>query len=131
MASKTKSFAQRVLANLNKDEATLQQEQVDEKVADFIIDCNTQITLINTGSIPKLNALLAKAKKELTKAKAASKNAAMSILNFDFEGLVQEIEGKKNVVIDAEAAVADIQREINQEEESLKNFQELLEVLKG
>jgi len=129
--AKTKSFAERVLANVNKDEATQKKELVTEKVTDFIIECNTQIAFIETGSIPKAQAKLAKAKNELKKAKAKLTSTSLEILDYDFDGLINTINERKEKVNVAESAISEIEAEIENEKEILAGFKTLLAELQS
>ena len=48
-------FAGQVLKVLNRDESEVLAEQVTDYVADYIIQCESQISNLKTGIVPSLN----------------------------------------------------------------------------
>lgn len=129
MATKEKSFKDKVLAGLNKSEAQVQEEKVVAFIEDAQIECNAQIAYLKTSSIPSKELEITRLKNELSKAEKAFESARFSISS-TFASYVtkrneaqQAISNAANKIVGREIELARLQAELVAFEEVLKDLQ--------
>jgi hypothetical protein len=123
--TKGTKFVTTVLANLNKTEKELQKESVESFVEDATIECNTQISHLETAVLPKAKLDLTRAENKLTKAKKAYDVVRFSTAT-NFEQYVQNREKAEDEIESAQNSVNSVKEEITEAERQLAKYQEVL-----
>lgn len=123
-------FVQTVLSSLNKSCGQQQVEAVEKFRKNSIIQCKTQITLIQTSKIPLLNLAQEDIERELEEAKVA-KQAAFYTPQNSFEEYIQGINDLSSSIAELEDKLEIIQEEIEDEQERIKSFQEIQAILES
>ena len=123
------TFKSKVLKRMNKDEKTIQNEELSDKIEDFVLDCQTQISMLETSAIPgKEN--------ELTRAKRVVDRAEKDLANADYnmdEDSYADYVGTKNslgrdlstansVVEGLEADIEGLKRDLEVHKDNLAIF---------
>ena len=129
--SKTVRFKDQVLSRLNKSEEQVQEEQITDKIADFIIDAESQISIIETSEIPKQEQSLVKAKRELEKASKSLEDAYYNLKVDRYEYYVENINRLSERVRDHKADILNIQSKISNLNAQVKAHKEILARLKS
>ena len=128
---KTLKFADRVLAELNKDEAAVQKDNVNDIVEDYKIQCQTQIGFIKTGTIPKLVLTENQEKRKLATAKKELASSYTNLAKGDFENYIALITKAEKSVEDAENVLSGIKSEIASAKTQVEKFESLLTKLQS
>ena len=129
--AKAQSFASQVLSHMNKDEKEVQKEFVDDTIEDYIIKCETQISIIDVTEVPTLKRELKAAKKAVTKSKATEKLGSLDLKGGDFASFLAGLDGLEERVAESNHEVSRIESEIADLEVKSKKFKALLERLKS
>lgn len=129
-ASKAEGFLGQVLKRINKDEKTVQKEVLSDRIEDFRIDAEAQISLLKNSEIPKAEASLKREKRELAKAKKALKDAYFSIDFYNsYESYVNNINNHKCGVEECESDICNTQSFIEELERQIEAHKEVLNKL--
>ena len=135
MSTKTdfppQDFASQVLGELNKDEQVVQAEAVTDIVADYEIQCSTQIGFLKTGTIPQLTLKLGQEKRALTKAKKAVNVAYLDLRGGDFKKYIASITQAEDEVELVNDSISEIEAEIEANNAQVTKFETLLSKLQS
>jgi chromosome segregation ATPase len=123
-------FVQTVLSSLNKSCGQQQIEAIEKFRKNSIIQCKTQITLIQTSKIPLHNLVQEDVERELEEAQTAKQVAFYTPQN-SFEQYIQEINSLSDKIAELEDKLVIIQEEIEDEQERIKSFQEIQAILES
>lgn len=121
----TNNFVEKNLAELNKSEDVKQREAIQEFVDNATIEANTQITLIETSELPKLQQKLKKAQLAQTKAEKAFEKARFT-MSYSFEAFVGTREQALDAIEKAKDSVDAVNEEISDANNKLAQFKEIL-----
>jgi hypothetical protein len=123
-------YLSKVLANLNKDEKTKQKELLADRLEDFKIEAEAQISLIDNSELPKAKQELKKAKRDLTKANKSLEASYYSLNDRSiYASFVEDINTAKEYVERCERAVSSIESELEGLEAQKAGHQEILDKL--
>jgi len=122
---KGQNFKQKVLKGLNKTEKERQEEAVQTFIDDSIIECETQIALLETSYLPKAQNELKRANNSLDKAKKAYEDVKFSTYP-SFEEYVEAREDALDNIDDAEGRVKSAENDIENINKQIAKFKEIL-----
>jgi hypothetical protein len=81
MSNNKMSFVSSVLATVGKTDKEVLKETITDRVEDFSLECESQISIIKTSTIPGLNTELKRAKRELTKSTKIVETTKLDLIN--------------------------------------------------
>jgi len=122
------NFVNKLFAEQNKSNDQKQMEALEEKVKKAQIACRSQISILETSSIPMAQLELESAELELTEAKSFLEKARFQDFT-DYKDYVANKEEAKDAVEDAENAVKQAKQKIEDLQYQVKVHQENLEDL--
>tara|TARA_R110000796_G_scaffold126793_5_gene241786 strand:+ start:1317 stop:1724 length:408 start_codon:yes stop_codon:yes gene_type:complete len=124
-------FAGQVLKVLNRDESEVLAEQVTDYVADYIIQCESQISNLKTGIVPSLNLKLTQAERDLVKRQQSLDNSFLNLREGNFEKYINEIANAEAGVTNVETIIAGIKANVSDSNAQIEKFKVLLKKLKS
>jgi len=122
---KGQNFKQKVLKGLNKTEKERQEEAVQTFIDDSIIECETQIALLETSSLPKAQNELKRANNSLEKAKKLYEEQKFSTAS-NFEEYVEAREIAEDHLSYCEDNVKKAENDIQNINKQIAKFKEIL-----
>ena len=123
--AKTSSFVDKVLQLSNKSQEQKEREAVEKFVKDSIIDCKTQITLIEISELPKLQLKKEQFQRTLGELTEEFEKSKFTIKP-DFTQYVHARDEFRRKISTKQNEIARLDEEIRQENERLKQFNEIL-----
>lgn len=124
------SFEDQVLARINMSDEEKLTIRVSDKIARMRIDCQTQITMIETSDIPLANQKLAEAKRDLLEAKKGLAESYYEISPDDtYESYAENINSHSAIVSKCERKIMSIEGEIADANTQIKAHKAILDKL--
>jgi len=127
----TKTFKKEVLARLNKDEKTRQSESITDKIEDFTLEAEAQISLIANAELPKAEAELKRAKRELKKGEKNLSEGYFNLEDGSYSSYISGVNNAKEAIESAKQSVANVERTIEGLNAQKDAHTEVLEKLKS
>jgi len=125
MSTKTSKFVNLVVKGLNKTEKDVAIEKAQRFVEDAIIDCETEISLIKTSKLPKLEGELKRAKAKLVRAEENFETARFSVA-INLDAYIQVRENALDSIDSCKQEIKSIEDAIAEENAQLKSYEEIL-----
>lgn len=128
--AKTSRFITAIIEDCNKSEQDLLIEEATIFIEDSIVECETQISLIQTSLLPNLMNKRTRANNELAKAQIAFGKSRFKTANTFTEYVMYRTRLEQNVD-NAMNTVNDIETEIEEANQQLEKYEEILKDLKS
>jgi hypothetical protein len=128
--AKTSRFITAIIEDCNKSEQDVLIEEATIFIEDSIVECETQISLIQTSLLPSLNNKLMRANSALGKAQIAFEKSRYKTSS-SFASYVDNRSTAEHSVDIAEQNIAVINCEIDDANEQLEKYEEILKDLKS
>lgn len=128
--AKTSRFITAIIEDCNKSEQDLLIEKATIFIEDSIVECETQISLIQTSLLPNLMNKRTRANNELSKAHTAFGKSRYKTANTFSEYVHYRTITEQNVD-NAMNRVREIETEIEEANEQLEKYEEILNDLKS
>jgi len=125
MATKTSKFVQAVVKGLNKTEKDVAIEKAQRFVEDAIIDCETEISLIKTSKLPKLEGELKRAKIKLTRAEENFETVRFSVAS-NLDAYIETRENALDSIDSCKLEIKTIGDAIADENTQLASYEAIL-----
>ena len=125
MATKTLKFVTTVLKSMNKTEKDVQTEKVTAFVEDSTIECQQQISTLETSVLPGLRLKLKREQNNLDKANKNYETVKYSVAH-SFSAYVSNREDALDRIDSVKNTIKQIETEIANEEAQLAMFSTIL-----
>lgn len=130
MAKVEKSFVAKVLANLNKSEAELQEEKVIAFVEDATIECEAQIANYKTSLIPGKQLEIKRLEKEVEKSEKNYEEVKFKLYG-SFSSYIDSRNVAEQAIYSAKMRLSGRVAELEMLNEELSKFEAVLADLKS
>lgn len=128
--ARTSRFITAIIEDCNKSEQDVLIEEATIFIEDSIVECETQISLIQTSLLPSLNNKLMRANGAFAKAQLAFEKSRYKTSS-SFASYVANRSTAEHAVDIAEEDIAIINCEIDDANEQLEKYEEILKDLKS